>query len=260
MKKYATIHEVFIASPSDTNEERECVSNVISYANKVLGTNDIYLDPIKWETDISPGLGQPQQKINEQLLNKDFSLCIAILKHRLGTTVIDDKTGTEFEIEYLLNKEKDIMLFIYDQKPNEEDEQYKKLQNFISKIISKTIYVKYQDISEFKFMLFYHLIKRFYDVRDKLNGIVEDTFIQFNPNDPFQNRIKSKNVISLVDNGTLDFTINFDKEIDPAKLSVHGYERSSHHEIINPKQISASIQIKFFEPCPNTVTIRSAQV
>ena len=72
----ATVVEVFIASPSDVELEREVVRAVIAQQNAIYSRKEkVLLQPVGWETHSAPDLsGRPQQMINDRLLaNADFA-------------------------------------------------------------------------------------------------------------------------------------------------------------------------------------------
>jgi hypothetical protein len=66
----ATVIEAFIASPSDVEQERRIVREVIAEWNAVYARDrSVVLLPVAWETHSSPELGgRPQQMINDRLL------------------------------------------------------------------------------------------------------------------------------------------------------------------------------------------------
>lgn len=89
--------KVFVASPSDTAEERRVVREVIDHVNRDHGDQEGYLlVPIMWETDAAPGIGSDgQDVINKQLTSYD--IFIGLLAARLGTPTKRANSGTEEE-------------------------------------------------------------------------------------------------------------------------------------------------------------------
>jgi hypothetical protein len=75
-------------------------------------------------------------------------------------------------------------------------------------------------------------------------------FIKFNPNTA--NIIDSNSISSLCDNGTLDFTINFNVPIDKYIFNFYG---NGSLRIESAIEISSGLRVTFNEPCPDLVTI-----
>ena len=62
------VKKVFLASPSDTINERKSANQIIEEINNLLGdTLRIKFEIIKWETHSTPAIGRPQGIINKQL-------------------------------------------------------------------------------------------------------------------------------------------------------------------------------------------------
>lgn len=253
-----TVYKIFISSPSDVQRERDCIPKVFPYVGYVLMKENIALEPIRWEDRIIPGLGHPQSQINQHLLEgADF--CIGILKNTMGTKINGGKTGTETELDYFLTQNKDIMLYRCKKVKKNPDADAKEVASYVGKIQHKLTYYEYENLNDFKFQLYYHLLKKFYDSKPLLRKAESSLFFQFNPNDFFVTRVKNKNVASITDNGILDYTLNFTVGIIIKNLSIVGYPQKVEYEIINLKEneLSQSLRIKFKGPCPNLVTITS---
>jgi hypothetical protein len=96
----ATVYKVFIASPSDVLAEREIARQVIYEWNAVNAEEQrAILQPIGWETDSFPDMGDRAQAIiNRQILEKS-EILVAIFWYRLGTATGVAESGTIEEIE-----------------------------------------------------------------------------------------------------------------------------------------------------------------
>ena len=71
---------IFIASPSDLEEERDAVTRVIERVNTALaGFEPIRLRPIKWETDVQPAIGGDAQNIVNSAMAGEYEVFIGIL-------------------------------------------------------------------------------------------------------------------------------------------------------------------------------------
>lgn len=95
MPRQETILSVFVASPSDVDEERNRLEDVIREFNKLWSRQlGIRLELIRWETDAYPSFGEdPQSVINAQI-PEDFDLFIGIMWYRFGTRTARAGSGT----------------------------------------------------------------------------------------------------------------------------------------------------------------------
>lgn len=96
------IYKCFIASPSDTKEEREICDKVFKEINTTFGQQfNFRVESAKWE-NASPSVGsEPQDVINKQLFN-DINIFIGIINKRFGTPTKNYNSGTkeEFYLAY----------------------------------------------------------------------------------------------------------------------------------------------------------------
>ena len=105
MPRQETILSVFVASPSDVDEERNRLEDVIRELNTAwAGQLGIRLELIRWETHAYPSFGEdPQAVINEQI-PQDFDLFIGIMWYRFGTP--SDRAGSGTIEEFQRAKER----------------------------------------------------------------------------------------------------------------------------------------------------------
>lgn len=78
------------------------------------------------------------------------------------------------------------------------------------------------------------------------------SYIKFNPNTA--ELVATSNVVSLTDNGELDFTLNFKKPYETKDYTFQ-YFGSAEVRLSVIEQTINSIRIKFQEPCPDIVTL-----
>ena len=100
MARQETILSVFVASPSDVDEERDRLEDVVRELNTAWARHlGIRLELIRWETDAYPSFGDdPQAVINEQM-PQDFDLFIGIMWYRFGTPTGRAGSGTVEEFQ-----------------------------------------------------------------------------------------------------------------------------------------------------------------
>ncbi len=161
MSFQSIVYRVLISSPSDVDEERQAVQDVIynwnsfhSYRSKVM------LDPVLWERNATPDMSDtPQDIINKQLVdNCDFM--IAFFGTRIGTDTGKSISGTVEEIELFIKKDKPVLLYFSLQTVDPEHidpEQLQKLREYRKKCERKGLIKRYKSVAEFREMLSSHL-------------------------------------------------------------------------------------------------------
>ena len=185
MPYQATVYNIMIASPSDVEEERKIIREVISEWNTIHSKpRKIVLLPRGWETDSVPKINNshPQDLINQQVL-QDSDLLVGIFWTRIGTarqtdtttigtarqtdTTIQQKqevypSGTVEEIERHIENHtgKKPALLYFSGKPlpqNFDPKQWKRLQQFKSSCQSRGLYQTYSNTQLFKELFSRHL-------------------------------------------------------------------------------------------------------
>ena len=99
MAKTVTKYSIFLSSPSDLEEERIAVEDVIRELNLTFGSRqNLILELIKWETHSAPGISitSPQDVINKDI-GDDYDVFIGILWKKFGTPTETAGSGTEEE-------------------------------------------------------------------------------------------------------------------------------------------------------------------
>lgn len=114
------ICRLFVASSSDVKEERELFVRVIDELNRTIGRDlDVYVELIRWETDVAPGMGRPQAIINRLVDTCD--IFVGIMWRRFGIPTGEFDGGTEEEYVRAFNRRSDFgrpeILFYFGEKP-----------------------------------------------------------------------------------------------------------------------------------------------
>lgn len=167
MKQIATVYEMMISSPSDTEQEVAAIFESVTEFNlpPMQETGSLSMIQIRrWNKDVFLNSNmKPQESINEELVERcDFG--IAVFKHRLGTPVGDDESGTAQEIRLLRKQKKQIYVFCLDEnsdvdKPSfanakehgEIEKQKKDLDRYIQKLIKENVTVyRYKNAGDLK--------------------------------------------------------------------------------------------------------------
>lgn len=173
MAKTVTKYSVFIASPSDLQEERIAIEEVTKELNLTFGIKqNIVIELLKWETHSAPGISQihPQEIINEDIGN-EYDIFIGLLWKKFGTPTEKAGSGTEEEFlnafDRFINKKENIQVLFYfkDAVPKSLKEinatELIKIENFKTKLSEKkTLYWEFDTCENLKNFLRIHIPKR----------------------------------------------------------------------------------------------------
>lgn len=103
------IYKMFVASPSDTNNERTICEKVIEELNQTLGdTFNFRVESLKWEKDVRPVIKNTdgQNEINNQI-GHNYEMFVGIMNKKFGTATPRAGSGTEEEFNNAFNRYKD---------------------------------------------------------------------------------------------------------------------------------------------------------
>ncbi len=178
MPSTITKYKIFLASPSDVQDERDSIDEVINELNLTFGKQqDIHLELLKWETHSAPAIAinHPQEIINTDL-GKDYDLFIGLIWKKFGTPTSEADSGTEEEFlnaynRFLENPNSLQILFYFNSKPvsmnDMNPEQLLKIQNFRTDIgkNKKVLYWEYQDTQQLSKFLRIHIPQRILELR-----------------------------------------------------------------------------------------------
>jgi len=160
---------VFLASPSDVNEERTLVGEVVAGLNRSFAPElATFIRLIRWE-DLLPSIeNRAQQVILDQARLETMDVFIGILWNRFGRSTGRNESGTkeEFEVAYSTWQQSgtpSIMLYFCQRPVNltqlDELDQKAKVLHFKETIADKGLYQEYTSSHEFEDLIRTHLIK-----------------------------------------------------------------------------------------------------
>ena len=76
------IFKCFIASPSDTQYERDVCETVFAEINKTIGSKfNFRLESLRWEYDTHPDFGNYSQEVVSQQLGNKYQIFIDIYRY-----------------------------------------------------------------------------------------------------------------------------------------------------------------------------------
>lgn len=150
----------FIASPGDTEEERDACELVFKDINNGLGkTLGFRLTSLRWENDVYPSVGEYGQQVVNRQMEGIYDLFIGIMKTRFGTPTPYAESGTEEEFNIAYEKYRNgeiynVFFYLGNPRVSFNDiniEQLQKIRDFRNKLEDLGVFYKqYEDIDGFK--------------------------------------------------------------------------------------------------------------
>ena len=181
MAKQITHVSIFLASPSDLNEERKAVRQVIDELNGLVRqTMNVHLDLLAWETDAYPSAGVDAQDVINSQIGDEYDIFIGMMWQRFGTPTGRAGSGTEEEFEraysrFVESSGKTKIMLYFSSKPIQPDEvdfeQLGKVRTF--KLRAQELGIlhwPFNDVESFQKALKMHLIKQISDLNNGLNN------------------------------------------------------------------------------------------
>lgn len=244
-----TLLKVFIGSPSDVAEERNCAKKIIDELNITFGNhNNIKLELVAWETHTYPSVGIDAQSVINKQIGNDYDIFLGIMWNRFGTPTTRADSGTEEEFEnayskFINNKSEVNLLFYFkDTAKNLSSiniEQLIKVNTFKEKLKEKGVYFKYfTETDEFETLIRFALTSILQDYNSNINKKEQHTISNVN--------IKVEEVISLDAEEILDDIddIGFLESLDLAASSMHESQKSVMKMIKHTNDLSTNIGVQ----------------
>lgn len=169
MSYKADVLRVLIGSPSDVQEERKIIEESLYVWNSIHSLDErIILQPIMWERDSAPQLGdRPQAILNAQIVN-DCDLLIATFWTKIGSPTGKYNSGTVEEIQEFIKAKKPVMLY-FSSKPADPTtinlEQLQELNEFKNAMKQEGLYKEYDLLQNFKYNLNSHISKNVKEIK-----------------------------------------------------------------------------------------------
>ncbi|MDR4513393.1 hypothetical protein [Nitrosomonas sp.] len=250
------LYKIFLASPSDTSEERVIVDRVVGEINNTIGCrNDFRLEVLKWENSTYPAFGEDAQDVINKQIGSNYQVFIGLMWKRFGTPTKRAGSGTEEEFELAYSryvKTKDIQIMLYfNSSPLPQDtdlEQFQKVKIFKEKTEKLGAYHFSYKPESFERMLREHLTSYILDKEkesttnlhrsepNKYKNAVPEINKNFKE---FLNDIEAQFAHSQVDVLRLE-----DIYIAPDLKDLEGSKKSKVSKIINLDDLSNEIDIE----------------
>ncbi len=160
-------YRIFISSPRDVEAERDMLERLIieELQPRLAEVDDITLLPLLWERKVTPGMGDIQARVFEQM--GSFDIFVGVFWKRFGTPTADHESGAEaeFRLAYKLweqDNSRPILMYFCERpfevpKTFEEVEQIRRVVAFREEMEEKGLYWTYRDVDELKELARNHL-------------------------------------------------------------------------------------------------------
>lgn len=181
MARQTTTYDLLVSCPGDVVEKGylRAIENSVATFNSTFGKfNNVNLQVVHWSKDSYPESGGRAQELLDAQIVDDSDAAVALLFTRFGTPTDKYGSGTEEEIERMLQSQKQVFMYFVTEpvKMSEVDvAQYQRVQEFKTRYstLEKGIYREVESPAELQGQLLNHLSLHF------LNRIVKSN----QPND-----------------------------------------------------------------------------
>lgn len=179
LAKDITRYDLLISCPGDIDSEIEIIQNCVDDFNEMFSDETgIMLQARHWrKSSFAQSGGKPQNILNDQFI-KNCDAAVAILWTRFGTPTDEYLSGTEEEIEIMLQSGKQVFMYFSNKPipPSElDDEQHSRVKDYRKRYSDLGLYFGYSSDEEFEKMFFAHLTKYFMvkkESDDNLNQVI----------------------------------------------------------------------------------------
>ncbi len=165
MSQHVTLYNLLVSCPGDVKDEIKLIESAVDEFN------ELYAEPLgitiktrHWsKSSYAQSGGKPQALLNDQFV-KRCDAAVAIFWTKFGSPTDEYGSGTEEEIEIMLQSGKQVFMYFSDKplSPSQMNEDgYKKIQAFREKYKNRGIYFAYSSDDEFKKLFFAHLSMHF---------------------------------------------------------------------------------------------------
>lgn len=179
MAQNVTLYNLLISCPGDIKEEVMLIESSVEEFNELYAeTLGITIKTRHWsKSSYARSGGKSQALLNEQFVSK-CDAAVAIFWTRFGSPTDEYGSGTEEEIEIMLQSGKQVFMYFSDKpiSPSEmNSDGYKKIQVFRNKYADRGLYSTYSSNEEFRKMFFAHLSMHFLAAK-KIDETVTEHF------------------------------------------------------------------------------------
>lgn len=161
MPRNTITYELLISCPGDIQSEIDIIKGCINEFNDRFSEHlGITVLPKHWSTSAFTQSGnKPQELLNDQFV-KSCDAAVSVFWTRFGTPTENYGSGTEEEIEIMIDAGKQVFMYFSEKGVNPHEfnqEQFERIKLFKHKYKEKGIYYTYNSEQQFKELFFSHL-------------------------------------------------------------------------------------------------------
>ena len=160
MSRKLVEYRCLLISPSDVEDERDAVSQVMARWNALVGeSHDARVDVVKWETHSVPDASAPAQEVLNRDVVDECDFGIAVFWTRLGSPTSDYESGSIEEIERLRQRGARVLVYMNSAPIPQErlhDAQYERLCKFVTQLKAEGLIGEYRGISDLREQVLLH--------------------------------------------------------------------------------------------------------
>lgn len=168
MARHEHVLSIFVASPSDVQEERNLLDSIVNDINRVWSKKlNLRLELLKWETHCVPSFGEYSQGVINEQIGDDYDIFLGLFWGRFGSPTDKAESGTKEEFDrayarYCENEDSiDIMVYFKDQPiaPSRMDiAQLSQLNDLKTELAKKNgLYWTFDSLDDFENIMHSHL-------------------------------------------------------------------------------------------------------
>ncbi len=148
---------IVLASPSDLQEERQMIKELVASGNPLYMKNDICIDLRMWE-NVPPGMNDdgPQGVIDDDLEISKADIFICLYWKRIGTKIKNENVaGTEHELNLALENfqkchKPDIKVFFKEIQNQTDDSEFEEIMRIRERLQPQGLYTPFKSTDELK--------------------------------------------------------------------------------------------------------------
>ena len=160
MSKRTIEYSCLLISPSDVNEERAAIVDVINHWNAQIGKNhDASVRLVMWETHAVPDVSAPAQEVLNRDIVDECDFGIAVFWTRLGSPTTTYDSGSMEEIERLRQRGARVLVYMGSAPIPQErlkDDQYHRLSEFKKQLRNEGLLGTYHDVADLREQILLH--------------------------------------------------------------------------------------------------------
>jgi Domain of unknown function (DUF4062) len=161
MPELVKLFRVFVAAPSDVDEEHEIIRGQIEQWNRDHGPlSQTRVEFTNWHTHSHPAAGsRPQSLINKQVVDKS-DIVVGIFNARFGSPTGVADSGTEEEIRRSIKRSKMVMVYFANlplPRRRKERHEFAQIEDFKHRLGKNAVYHTYTDMPTFEAAFRQHL-------------------------------------------------------------------------------------------------------